>query len=374
MTNVAGQTHKKDIEIERRWVVLALDPDALRHPSKHLVQGYFDGTGGSTLRVRIINHGEAVLTKKVGEGIERVEKEREVDLETGKFILDAAQHRVSKSRRCIHFDGRVWELDEFDGVLKGLVIVECECDSKEEAESLQLPPWVRDAIEVTESLTNYHLALLSSRLRGVELDRPVREYLPKQRLPRVVLTGGPCSGKSTVLEAIRHELGDQVHCVPEVASILISQVGVKPDADPVKMSRFQRTLGAVQRLFEDASEQQAIDDGKKLVVLDRGLLDNAAYLKGGKGEFETVFGINIGVAARRYDVVMVLEVPPEEIYLEHSRNNPARTETHARAAELGMRISDAWETHARREAIGNQGGMGQKTETVLKKLRALLKR
>lgn len=374
MQDATGQVHGNDgKEIERRWVVLALDPDALRHPTSYLSQGYFEGTEGSSLRIRLVDEKEAVLTKKIGQGLEREEREIRIGLEAGQFIFEATRHRVSKARRRITFEGRVWELDEFDDVLKGLMVVECECATRQEAEVLQLPTWVTDAVEVTDGLTNYHLALLAGQLRGIQLDRPIREYLPK-RLPRVVLTGGPCSGKTTVLEAIRQELGDKVHCVPEVASILIGQVGLKPPADALAMARFQRTLGSVQTLFEDASEQQALDDGKKLVVLDRGLLDNAAYLKGGKGEFESVFGMSVGAAAKRYDLVMVLEVPPESVYREHAGNNPARSEPFAHAAELGLRIKQAWETHPRHALIPNGDGMAQKTEDVLRKLVALLKR
>ncbi|EKE25576.1 MAG: hypothetical protein ACD_5C00113G0003, partial [uncultured bacterium] len=37
----------------------------------------------------------------------------------------------------------------------------------------------------------------------------------------VVLTGGPCSGKSTVLRALQDEFGEQLVVVREVATVLL---------------------------------------------------------------------------------------------------------------------------------------------------------
>lgn len=359
-------------EVERRWVVLGIDPDVLRHEAVSMVQGYFEAVDSSTLRIRIIDNKEACLTRKAGEGIERKEREKWIDLEIGQFIFEATLHRLAKTRRKIKDGGRVWELDELAGALRGLMLIECECPTRAEAETLILPPWIKEAVEVTDSVTNYHLALLNTQLADLSLDRPVRDYLPKPRLPRVVLTGGPCSGKTTVLEAIRREFGARVHCVPEVATILISQVGLKPPADQVGMARFQRTLGTVQTTFEAAAEQQAIDDGKKLVIFDRGLPDNAAYVPGGVPGFEKIFQMSIDQALRRYDAVLVLDVPPEEVYQQHSGNNSARFEGFEQAQELGRRIKEAWGTHPRFELIMNHGGMEQKIAEVMKALSALI--
>jgi dephospho-CoA kinase len=39
---------------------------------------------------------------------------------------------------------------------------------------------------------------------------------------KIVLTGGPCAGKTSCLRAIRAEFGEQVVTVPEVATLLLN--------------------------------------------------------------------------------------------------------------------------------------------------------
>lgn len=368
---------KNGKEIERRWVVLGIDPDVLRHEAVAMEQGYFEGAHGSPFRIRLthrpgMKNEQAYLTRKSGEGIERDELEKGIDPVIGRFIFNATPYRLSKLRRTIEFSGKMWELDQFSSFLNGLMLLECECATLAEAEALVLPPWIKEAVEVTDSVTNFHLAILNTQLADISYNRPVRDYLPMQRLPRVVLTGGPCSGKTTVLEAIKERLGDDVHCVPEVATILIGQVGLRPSSDAVGTARFQRTLGNVQKLFEAAAEQQAIDDGKKMVIFDRGLPDNAAYVPGGVPGFEKIFQMPIEQALRRYDRVLVLDVPPKEVYQQYAGNNAARSEGFEQAQELGRRIKEAWGAHPHFEIIQNQGGMEQKTAEVMNALRALI--
>ena len=360
-------------EIERRWMVKSVDPDVMRYRARSIVQGYFEAAKDSSFRIRLIDAARAILTKKSGRGIERTEDEKEIDLALGNYILAAAPYKLHKQRRVISHNGHDWELDTFEGNLVGFMLLECECASVEEAIQLTLPPWIKEAVEVTDSLTNYHLALLNSELEYVAPERPVREYLP-QRLPRVVLTGGPCSGKSTVLREIKQRFGDRVHCVPEVATILIDQVGVKPPKnDPLGMARFQRTLIRVQEIFEDAAERQALSDSKQLMVLDRGMLDNAAYLNGGKDDFERTFGMRVNVALARYEAVLILRVPPREVYERMKGNNSARSEDYVAAEQLSTRIQDAWVDHPRQRVIQNNNSMADKCEAAIQFLMEMVK-
>ena len=40
-------------------------------------------------------------------------------------------------------------------------------------------------------------------------------------IPKIVLTGGPCAGKSTILNRIQESFPEQVETVPEAANMLI---------------------------------------------------------------------------------------------------------------------------------------------------------
>jgi len=353
-------------EIERRFIVKSIDPDIQRERRVRIVQGYFDTPPHISLRIRVTDGTEAELTEKTGNGIERRESTQPTDIQTARFLLNACSDRISKTR--YYRDG--WEIDFFHGPLAGLVLAEFEMTDRGQWSGL--PPWIHDAVEVTETLTNRHLARLAHDLADAQNDRPIRELLPK-RIPHIVLTGGPCSGKSSVMRELQAEFGSVVHCVPEVASIVIAQVGVKPPVgDGMAMRKFQRTIYRVQRGFETISDLQAVRDGKKALLLDRGTVDGAAYMKGGLDELAKVCRTSGEYEYGQYDLIVCLAPPPPKVYREQSGNNPARSETYAEAEELGRRIKKVWRGHPRFLFIPAVRSWEAKSAAVKKAIRGFL--
>jgi len=331
------------IERERRWLVKDFDRGVLESFGvirKYIRQGYFDVLGERSFRVRIIDGKKAVVTLKTGSGEYRTEREHEINLEAANVMFDATTYVVGKTRYVI--DG--WELDLFDGSLQGIVVLEYEAHGDEPIP--ELPSWIHDAIDVTDSLTNLHLARMAKEISG-DVNEHVSRYL-EPKLPKIVLTGGPCSGKSTLMREIMEKYGDRVHCVPEVATILIAQVGILPDAkDEAHNARFQKILYRVQRSFEEAAELQAIKDGKQVIILDRGTLDAVAYFEGEINEqrqalFSIATGVNVRDELKRYDQVIYLAPPSREVYEAQRTNNAARLETFEQAMKLADRTCEAW--------------------------------
>lgn len=97
-----------------------------------------------------------------------------------------------------------------------------------------------------------------------------------ESLYRVVLTGGPCGGKTTALAKLKErleEFGFLVVTVPEVATLLFSG-GVPLPHDEASGFAFQKHLLRLQRELEDAITALARGTGRRaLVVCDRGLMD-----------------------------------------------------------------------------------------------------
>lgn len=330
---------KNNEEIERRFLVLSIDPDYKRGSEpKHIIQGYLHTPDHQSLRVRIINGRTAVITRKSGKGLVREEIEHPLPLETAQMILECCPWQLTKTR----YVREGFEVDEFHGKLAGLIIAEFEMESADQ--EVKLPPWIKEAVEVTDSLTNLHLARLAADLAD-DAARPVRESLPK-RVPRIVLTGGPCSGKSTIMQLLGERLRDRVHCVPEVATIVIGQVGIlPPQEDGPDMRRFQRTLARVQEAFEDISNDQAVRDGKQALLLDRGLMDNAAYLPGGIDMLEELLGTRRYTIFNRYQMVLSLSTAPRDVYDQALADHPARRETYEQALERAAQTREVWSEH-----------------------------
>ena len=94
---------------------------------------------------------------------------------------------------------------------------------------------------------------------------------------KIVITGGPCAGKSTAMSRISKELtqlGYKVLIIAESATELISS-----GLTPVDFAEFQTYLTKYQldkeRIYEEASKTL---DHKAIIICDRGVLDNKAYM------------------------------------------------------------------------------------------------
>ena len=302
-------------------------------------QGYVEMLSDKdSFRIRIIAGQEAVLGLKSGIGVSRDEDEQCVDLGFADKLFERSHHQIYKTK--IKHDG--WEIHVFGDVLAGVVLAEKEFDDP--GKPFSIPDWLQPFVirEVTHSLTSLHLARLASDLKGTNsspLMHLARQFVP---IPVGVLTGGPGSGKSSIIEMLRSQYRN-VHFVPEVASIVIGQLGIKPPFhDPVEWRRYQQLIYKVSKLFETTSIQHAVEQKKTGIVLDRGKPDNAVYLPGGVSEFEQLFGNSMMREFDQYNVVAHLSVPPKKIYVRIMANNPARSEDYYQALELDRKIGQVW--------------------------------
>jgi CYTH domain-containing protein len=155
----------KNKEIERRWRIRTVDPK--RFPKRfskvwRILQGYLELKGVSqSVRVRLItNLGKGSEAVKTGKGLVRREVDRPVPLELAEALMSLSRLTLRKTRK---FSGP-WQLDFFQGPLKGLFLLEREFASRSAAAKVHLPAWVLEADEVTEFLSSKDLARLSLKL------------------------------------------------------------------------------------------------------------------------------------------------------------------------------------------------------------------
>jgi CYTH domain-containing protein/predicted ATPase len=349
-------------EYERRFLVTEIDDDIRRFPKVFIKQGYYDN-----LRIRNYDGKKFELICKTGHGRDREETSPEgrVNPKLGRFLLGKATHTIEKTR--YRRDG--WEVDFLEGPLHDIIIAEIEKPTLAELDRVTLPPWFK-GVEVTGYLTNRVLAGFATDLRGETTHGPVHDLLVPD-VPRIVLTGAPCSGKSSVLAALRKEFGDVLHCVPETATIVIDQVGCKPPVgNRFGMKQFQKRIYGIQLRFERAANDQALRDGRKALLLDRGTVDGAAYMEDGIVGMARDFRTTVAEEYERYEGVICLDVPPRAVYEANKANNAARSETYAQAVEVGRRLKDVWGGHPNFVAIRSCASWEEK----LAKVRAALSR
>ncbi len=148
------------VEIERKFLVRADSWRNLAMTSVRIVQGYLSEDPNRVVRVRIAGHDGFLTIKGRSFGMSRLEFEYAIPEHDARQILSAlCPTHIDKTRHVVEVGGRKWEIDEFEGQLKGLVVAEVELDSP--TASVILPEWA--GREVTEDSRYANVALVHVR-------------------------------------------------------------------------------------------------------------------------------------------------------------------------------------------------------------------
>lgn len=190
----------------------------------------------------------------------------------------------------------------------------------------------------------------------------------KMRIWKLVITGGPCGGKTDGISAIEECLrsrGVHVIVVPETATELITS-GIA--IENVGLENFQSIL------FERSlnKEKTALDAARymnkdTIILYDRGLLDTKAYMP--EEIFNSIiekYHITQMHILYRYDAVFHLVTSAdgaEEFYT--LKNNDARSETPEEARVLDRKTKEAWVEHPHLRIIDNSTDFEGKINRLL---------
>lgn len=131
-------------EIERKF--LTRGSAWRRAGAVRLRQGYLSSVKGRTVRVRTVGDHRAYLTiKGIAVGATRAEFEYEIPWEDAKELLSICETPlIEKDRYRVEEGGVVWEIDEFFGENKGLIIAEVELESEDQV--FTKPDWVGEEV------------------------------------------------------------------------------------------------------------------------------------------------------------------------------------------------------------------------------------
>lgn len=119
-------------EIEHKYLVINDSYRAMAKKCYHIVQAYLCRDVERTIRIRKRND-QAFLTIKGKTDVDkRLEYEYEISVEDFNGLLNLAKGRIiEKQRYIVDYAGNEWEVDEFGGDLKGLVIAEIELSNSD---------------------------------------------------------------------------------------------------------------------------------------------------------------------------------------------------------------------------------------------------
>lgn len=225
------------------------------------------------------------------------------------------------------------------------------------------------------------------------------------KIHRVVLTGGPCGGKSTVMSDLIQMLSDKnflVFTMPEIATEMFNWSGgrmwddFKEEglADDETWAKLQFEMTSVQMRIEDSIVMMARQSLAKrrmlpepprgaVILFDRGVVDNVAYCT---EEAWSMVQEELGTTTarlrdRRYDYVIHLVTAAngaEKFYtLQQAEGadgtESARHESPDQARDMDMKTQQAWMGAKNHHIVSNAGkDFAQKREEVKNIIRRII--
>lgn len=204
-----------------------------------------------------------------------------------------------------------------------------------------------------------------------------------KNIKRIVLTGGPCAGKTTAIdEAIRHftELGYKVFTIPEVPTMFTKAGMNYLTKNPDFFYEGEKATLEVQLDLEDKFYRLAQTlDRPILIICDRGTLDISAYMEPEMwNDITSHLNYNNQQLLDRYDAVLHLRTTAdglEECYT--TSNNAQRYEQADKAGmqiarDLDTKVFEAWKSHPHFAVIGNYTHFSEKVGAVLFAIQSIL--
>jgi predicted ATPase len=182
---------------------------------------------------------------------------------------------------------------------------------------------------------------------------------------RVVITGGPCSGKTTLIEELAAR-GYQI--APEAAILVISalnqELGVEGQKDWRRQNLAEFQCRVLQTQLE--LEEQALSSRKseqEPVFFDRGCIDGLAYCK----YFQTEPPTALCDAAKdaSYDQVFVLDTLDDF----QERSEEGRTSDQSTSIALGALLEETYRDHGYAPIRVKVASVGERADFILAALR-----
>ena len=206
-----------------------------------------------------------------------------------------------------------------------------------------------------------------------------KERKAKVEIKTIVITGGPCAGKTSAMEWIRRDIaqkGYRVLVIPETATEFISggvcpwTCGTNYDYQTVQM-HLQREK---ERCFRQAAETMESQAQKILIVCDRGMYDNMIYMT--KKEFYSILDhmqTTEEEVLGNYDAVfhLVTAAIGTDAFAT-DLNNTARYEGQEQSILMDRKFIQSWAPHPNHFKVDSNQDFDSKMKSLINGITAFL--
>lgn len=163
------------MEIERKFLVQG-DFKSQAYSHSRICQGYILSAAGKTVRIRIRENKGYITIKGPSQhgGIDRYEWEKEIDLQDAEDLMLLCEgNKIDKTRYLVRSGKHVFEVDEFHGDNKGLVMAEVELTSVDE--EFVKPNFIGREVTGDKRFYNGHLRNYPFKLWGEEFLKEIHQ-------------------------------------------------------------------------------------------------------------------------------------------------------------------------------------------------------
>lgn len=184
------------IEIERKFLLANDHWRALVRHSTRLRDGILAFYDGRKIRIRFYDDKATLTVKGPRKGLSRHEFEYEIPASDGLILLQ--QHCkgevVEKTRHHISYHGHEWTVDEYHGLLDGVIVAEVELPREDTP--VDLPAWVGKEVTGVEKYRKVNMVKArKKRLQDAARRARKREDQIATPLAGTPVTGAPANAK-----------------------------------------------------------------------------------------------------------------------------------------------------------------------------------
>lgn len=145
------------VEIERKFLVKNEVREAINDIIPFQIsQAYLVNEKSKSVRVRIMDDLAFLTIKGKMIGLTRSEYEYEIPVQEALSMIKSFNLKeLKKLRYKLEFKSKIWEIDVFEGKLKGLILAEIELQN--ESEIFQKPKWIGREVTFDPEYLNANL-------------------------------------------------------------------------------------------------------------------------------------------------------------------------------------------------------------------------
>lgn len=231
--------------------------------------------------------------------------------------------------------------------------------------------------ENEESYPSVFQLINLSKLFNIKIDDLFKSGKTKEKtIHKIVLTGGPCAGKSTALSWLQNEFSKRGYCVLIISETATELTLAGAGMNTLSPVNFEKNIIKLQlkkeKLFEE-SVKNIEKYSKFLIICDRGVMDCKPYIS--DLQFKkclTELNLNETQVRDGYDAVFHLVTAAKGAEKFYNFDNPARRESIEEAKEIDEKTVNAWIGHPHLRIIDNSTDFESKMKRLLKEVSLFL--